>query len=71
MENWFGAEPHPTDQFIHWKTRGKELAKEAEKLRAAYDKITALGLQNELDILTRAAYDMGKIDEYESTCEDL
>lgn len=69
--NWFGIESHPTDQFIHWKTRGKELEKETAKLRDAYDKIIALGLQNELDILTKAAYDMGGNDEYESNNPDM
>lgn len=71
MKNWFGLEGHPTDSYIHWKTRDKERFKEAEKLRAAYDKIIAAGLKEELDILTMAAYDSGAIDEYESTCEDI
>ena len=71
MKNWFGLESHPTDSLIHWKTRDKERFKEAERLRAAYDKIVAAGLKDELDILTSAHYDMGRIDEYESTCEGM
>jgi len=69
--NWFGIESHPTDTYIHWKTRDKERLKEAEKLRAAYDKIIALGLQKELAILTEAAYNMGTLDEHESNSQDI
>jgi len=54
MDNWFGMPPHPTDKYIHWTDDHKKLA---EKLRAAYDKIIAAGLKDELDILTEAAYD--------------
>lgn len=63
MENWFGLEIHPTDEYIHWKDRNK--TKTALKLRAAYDKIIAAGLKEELDILTLAAYDTGRDDENE------
>lgn len=66
MKNWFGIEGHPTDSYIHWKTKDKERLVKAKKFRAAYDKIIAAGLKEELDILTEGAYEQGKIDEWES-----
>ena len=68
MKNWFGQEPHPTDRYIHWSN--KDMRKQAEKLRAAYDKIIAVGLKDELDILTEGAYEEGRTDEFESTNPD-
>lgn len=59
-KNWFGLEYHPTDDFIDW--REKDPVSKATVLRAAYDKIKAFGLKEELDILTSAAYDQGRED---------
>ena len=70
MESWFDPklEAHPTDGYIHWTMKSKEMTSRALELRAAYDKIIAAGLKEELDILTKAAYDQGGHDEWEQHC---
>ena len=70
IHSWFSQdlEIHPTDQYIHWTMKNKERVKTAEKFRAAYDKIVAAGMKEELDILTKAAYDQGGHDEWEQHC---
>jgi hypothetical protein len=69
--NWFGIESHPTDCRIHWSISGKQRLKEAATLRAAYDKIIAAGLKDELDILTSAAYESGRQDECDNNNPDI
>lgn len=66
MKNWFGLDCHPTDTYLHWTMKDKEREKTALTLRAAYDKIVAAGLKEELDILTHAAYNSGSDDERDS-----
>ncbi len=64
MKNWFGLDIHPTDSYIHWTVyTDKDRLALAEKLRAAYDKIVAAGLKEDLDFLTEAAYNSGVDDE--------
>ena len=65
--NWFGLEPHPTDRYSRWTGSSKERVATAEKYRAAYDKIIAAGLKDELDILTEGAYEEGRTDEWEAS----
>jgi len=61
MKNWFGLEPHPTDEYIHWTQKNpKEVA---TKLRVAYDAIVYVGLRNELEQLLASAYATGRDSE--------
>ena len=66
--NYFGMEIHPTDVYIYWTEKKKE--KEAKRLREAYDKITASGLEKELKVLLTVAYESGGIDESEAHAEE-
>jgi len=58
--NWFGLDRHQTDEYIDW--RDFDRVAKAAKLRAAYDKIIASGLEAELKVISEAAYYQGKFD---------
>jgi len=62
--NWFGLPYHPTDSYIDWRDRDR--VEKAEKLRAAYNKIVAFGLEAELKTIVDAAYEQGKLDELDA-----
>lgn len=71
LTNWFGLKDHITDQCIDWKCY--DPVKKAEKLRAAYDKIVAFGLEDEVKLLLQTSYDQGKsdgVDRISDRCDD-
>jgi hypothetical protein len=69
VKNWWGRESHPTDEYIHWSEHARDEL--ADKLRPAYDKIKAAGLEKELKALLSAAYTSGSDSEHDSHDLDI
>lgn len=69
--NWFGEESHPTDSYIHWNNKQKEVKIKSKTLRKAYDKIISVGLKKELELLLVAAYNSGRLDEFDENNENI
>jgi hypothetical protein len=68
ITNWADLPPHPTDEFVHWHDdRPKD---KMVTLRVAYDKLIELGCKEEVEILLKAAYQMGGMDELDSNNPD-
>lgn len=66
--NWFGLPIHPTDEYIDWRDRNR--VEKAAKLRTAYDKIIAFGLEEELKVMLDAAYQQGEADERDANADE-
>lgn len=62
-QNWFGLEPHPTDDMIHWTERDPRRV--AGQLREAYERIVAAGLLAECMLLIEAAQEYIQAEEAE------
>lgn len=60
MQNWFGLDPHPTDDMVHWSE--KDPQKIAIPLREAYDSIVLAGLKESLELLLEAKREATQMD---------
>ena len=69
IKNWFGMEPHPTDDLIHWKEDKPEVT--AHRLREAYGKLCReKGDDVLIALLLSEAREMGNIEGYHDGLRD-